>query len=139
MDYPLMIAGQRAGTLRVWQEGLYTYMEASTDRQGGILRLWVQGGGQEQYLGLMQPGKEGMSLLRRLTKREMSGFPSKIELATDRPGAETAGDRIWERLSDGSLICRDEGLAALPAVIKGKAYGADLRIICGRQYLVFKY
>jgi hypothetical protein len=139
MDYPLMIAGQRAGTLRVWQEGLYTYMEASTDRQGGILRLWVQGGGQEQYLGLMQPGKEGMSLLRRLTRRERSSFPAKIERATDRPGIEKAGDRIWERQGDGSLLCRDEGLVALPSELRGGAYGADLRIICGRQYLVFKY
>ena len=51
MDYPLLRGGEKAGTLRIEQQGLYTCMEISAGAREGLLRVWVQGrsraGGQE--------------------------------------------------------------------------------------------
>ena len=84
MDYPLLLGGEKAGTLRVEQQGLYTCMEVSAGAREGLLRIWVQGGGREAYLGVLQPGEGGMYLRRMLSRRELAGFPQVIEQASDR-------------------------------------------------------
>ena len=84
MDYPLLLGGERAGTLRIEQQGLYTCMEVSAGAREGLLRIWVQGGGREAYLGVLQPGEEGLSLRRRLSRRELAAFPQVIEQASDQ-------------------------------------------------------
>lgn len=84
MDYPLLLGGEEAGRLHVEQQGLYTCMEVSAEAREGLLRIWVQGGGREAYLGVMQPGESGMSLRRRLSRREMAAFPTVIEQASDQ-------------------------------------------------------
>lgn len=84
MDYPLLLGGEKAGLLHVEQQGLYTCMEISTHVREGLLRIWVQGGGQEAYLGLLQPGEGGMALRRRLSRRELASFPPVIEQASDQ-------------------------------------------------------
>ena len=84
MDYPLLLGGEEAGRLHVEQQGLYTCMEVSAEPREGLLRIWVQGGGREAYLGLLQPGESGLSLRRRLSRREMAAFPQVIEQASDR-------------------------------------------------------
>lgn len=84
MDYPLLLGGEPAGRLSVERQGLYTYMEAVTDRGGSLLRVWVQGGGQEAYLGVMQPWNGGMFLRRKLSRNDMAAFPSVIEQASDQ-------------------------------------------------------
>ena len=70
--------------LRVEQQGLYTCMEVSAGAREGLLRVWVQGGGREAYLGILQPGEGGMYLRRRLSRRELADFPQVIEQASDR-------------------------------------------------------
>lgn len=84
MDYPLLLGGEKAGTLRIEQQGLYTCMEVSAGAREGLLRIWVQGGGREAYLGILQPGEEGLYLRRRLSRRELVDFPRVIEQASDR-------------------------------------------------------
>lgn len=84
MNYPLLLGGEKAGTLRVEQQGLYTCMEVSAPAREGLLRIWVQGEGQEAYLGLMQPVEGGMALRRRLSRRELASFPPVIEQASDQ-------------------------------------------------------
>ena len=84
MDYPLLLGGERAGTLRIEQQGLYTCMEVSAGAREGLLRIWVQGGGREAYLGVLQPGEEGLYLRRRLSRRELADFPQVIEQASDQ-------------------------------------------------------
>ena len=84
MDYPLLLGGEKAGTLRVEQQGLYTCMEVSAGAREGLLRIWVQGGGREAYLGLLQPGEGGLYLRRRLSRRELAEFPQVIEQASDQ-------------------------------------------------------
>ena len=84
MDYPLLLGGEKAGTLRIEQQGLYTCMEVTAEAREGLLRIWVQGGGREAYLGIMQPEGEGLSLRRRLSRRELAAFPQVIEQTSDR-------------------------------------------------------
>ena len=84
MDYPLLLGGEKAGTLRVEQQGLYTCMEVIAGKREGLLRIWVQGGGREAYLGLLQPGEGGLYLRRRLSRRELAEFPQVIEQASDQ-------------------------------------------------------
>ena len=84
MDYPLLLGGKQAGQLHVEQQGLYTCMEVSAETREGLLRIWVQGGGREAYLGVLQPGESGMYLCRRLSRREMADFPTVIEQASDQ-------------------------------------------------------
>ncbi len=84
MDYPLLLGGEKAGTLRIERQGLYTCMEVTAEAREGLLRIWVQGGGREAYLGVLQPGEEGLYLRRRLSRRELADFPQVIEQASDR-------------------------------------------------------
>lgn len=186
MEYPLLLGGETAGKLSVWQEGLYTYMEASTVRSGEFLRIWVQGGGDEAYLGLMEPCPAGMRLRRKLSRNDLKQFPAVIEQASDRqlalvqpaavqeelaeepmPEEETPKEQpehtvlpeseelpepletpaeeepglLWITRADGSLAAREGNhwLLALPARLRRVPKGADLRLICGREYLVFRY
>ena len=82
MDYPLIIDGIDAGTLSVSEEGLYTCFEAHAGEHEGLVRLWVCGGGERTYLGVMQPWSGGLYLRRRLSRSELKDFPTQIEYAT---------------------------------------------------------
>ena len=84
MDYPLLLGGEKAGILHVERQGLYTCMEARSGFRDGLRRIWVQGGGQEAYLGLLQPAEGGLYLCRRMSRQEMRAFPQVIQQASDR-------------------------------------------------------
>ena len=84
MDYPLLLNGEEAGILHVERQGLYTCMEARSGFREGLRRIWVQGGGQEAYLGLLQPAEGGLYLRRRMSRQEMRAFPQVIQQASDR-------------------------------------------------------
>ena len=84
MDYPLLLNGEEAGILHVERQGLYTCMEARSVFREGLRRIWVQGGGQEAYLGLLQPAEGGLYLRRRMSRQEMRAFPQVIQQASDR-------------------------------------------------------
>lgn len=84
MDYPLLLKGEERGRLRVEKQGLYTLMEAAAPGAQGLVRLWVQGGEEEAYLGVMEPGEGGLYLSRKFSRLELASFPSHIERATDR-------------------------------------------------------
>ena len=84
MDYPLLLNGEEAGILHVERQGLYTCMEARSGFREGLRRIWVQGGGQEAYLGLLQPAEDGLYLRRRMSRQEMRAFPQMIQQASDR-------------------------------------------------------
>ena len=84
MDYPLLLNGEETGILHVERQGLYTCMEARSVFREGLRRIWVQGGGQEAYLGLLQPAEGGLYLRRRMSRQEMRAFPQVIQQASDR-------------------------------------------------------
>lgn len=84
MEIPVYLNGEAAGTLRVSREGLYTVLEAEAPGQGGLVRLWVHGGGKSAYLGVMQPVDGGLSLRRRCSRSVLAAFPEPMEFASDR-------------------------------------------------------
>lgn len=92
MEYPIIIDGAEAGTLNVTAEGLFTVFEANVQAREGLVRLSVYGGGQEGYLGVMQPWSGGLYLRRRLSRRECAALPREIEYA----GRAGAADRVHE-------------------------------------------
>ena len=145
MDYPLIIGGREAGALREEQSGLYTVFEASlTEDPGGLVRLYVHGGGESAYLGLMQPVNAGLFLRRRLSALERRRLPAVISFASDTPESageadptslhntdpapqstltacpwpapvpEGDGDLLWLRCTDGTLRAHD-GVSTLVA------------------------
>lgn len=90
MEYPLMINGVKRGAVRVTQEGLYTVFEAEAEgMEEAPVRLAVYGGGEEGYLGVMQPWSGGMFLRRRISRTERAKIPLEIEYAA--PAGETRG------------------------------------------------
>ena len=165
MDYPLIIDGLEKGRLRITQEGLYTVYEAELNNvQEGMFRLWLHGGGDCAYLGLMQPWSGGMYLRRKLSRREQESFPKNIEFASNQenlclhnkgeapkeeapscpypaPIAEDGDELQWFTRPDGSLVCFDgiSSLVALPVKLRRAAPGAVLRRIAGREYMIFRY
>ena len=53
--YPVLINGEKKGTLTVSREGLTTRFDAKCEDPGTLVRLSVYGGGKEGYLGVMTP------------------------------------------------------------------------------------
>ena len=168
MEYPLIIGGERLGTLRMTQEGLYTIFEAELPGvHEGLHRHGLHGGVQSAYLGLMQPWSGGMYLRKKLSKNAMRQFPQIVERVTEEEGdgleiapqnqaeprpepaacpypAPLPGEDqglLWYRRSDGSLVSHDglSSLVALPARMKKEVRGAALRRIEGKDYIVFRY
>lgn len=153
MDYPVYIDGRRSGTLSESMEGLYTVFRADCPGCGGMIRLWLHGGGKSACLGLLVPDGDRLVLRRRLSRRERTAFPRTIELVSDqprltrapappppppgpsRPTAESGG---WQALGDGTLLAAD-GRRAIPAALPPESpLAAHLMRIGGRDYLVFR-
>ena len=168
MEYPIIIGGEERGTLRVSQEGLYTVFEAELPGvYEGMHRIWLHGGGRSAYLGLLQPWSGGMYLRKKLSRNAMGGTLQIVERYsnTERENAEKAdavpaepektypacpwpapiepqaGELLWLRRCDGSLVSHDgrSSLVALPARLRSESPGAVLRIIEGREYMIFRY
>ena len=94
MDYPILIGGERAGTLR----------------------LYVHGGGESAYLGLMTPGGGGLALRRRLSALERRALPAAIAFASDAPEASAAPES-----SDAPTPSGDDAGKALPSPVQDEA------------------
>lgn len=140
-----------AGTLSVTPEGAYLHFRADAPMSGGLLRLWLIGEGRCGQLGLMTPHGGRLHLDRRMSRRELTGFPQVIEraeLSERRPAepdpaqpevrAEGAlGDTVWHRNQDGSLSAEIGGrhYIALPSSLRRPAPCS--RMIDGREYVIF--
>ena len=108
MDYPLLLGGEERGILKLERQGLYTLIEATAPGAEGLVRLWVQGGGEEAYLGVMEPRSGGLYLRRKLSRLEMSGFPEKIERASDSRLEEVYIIKEQATEKDGGEPCPGE-------------------------------
>ena len=165
MDYPIIIDGVEKGRLSVAQQGLYTVYEAELNNvHEGMFRLWLHGGGNCAYLGLLQPWSGGMYLRKKLSRREQEDFPQNIEFASNQekmglhnkeiamdnaapvcpypaPIADDGDELQWFTRPDGSLVSFDgiSSLVALPVSLRREAPGAVLRQIAGREYMIFRY
>ena len=108
MDYPLLLGGEERGILKLERQGLYTLIEAAAPGAERLVRLWVQGGGEETYLGVMEPRSGGLYLRRKLSRLEMSGFPEKIERASDSRLEEVYIIKEQATEKDGGEPCPGE-------------------------------
>ena len=168
MEYPLIIDGQERGKMRVEQEGLYTVFEGELPGvYDGLYRIWAHGGGSSFYLGLMQPWSGGMYLRKKLSRNAMGQTLQIVEKFsnTERESGENAAEKpaepekpplscpwpapigeetgalLWLRRCDGSLVSHDgkSSLVALPTALRRSSPGAVLRVIEGREYMIFRY
>lgn len=87
--YPVLLCGEKKGTLTVSCEGLTTRFDAKCEDPGTLVRLSVYGGGREGYLGVMTPENGVLTLHRRLTRAALAAFPAEIEFAAEA-GRKTA-------------------------------------------------
>ena len=108
MDYPLLLGGEERGILKLERQGLYTLIEAAAPGAEGLVRLWVQGGGEEAYLWVMEPRSGCLYLRRKLSRLEMSGFPEKIERASDSRLEEVYIIKEQAMEKDGGEPCPGE-------------------------------
>ena len=104
--YPVLINGEKKGTLTVSREGLTTRFDAKCEDPGTLVRLSVYGGGKEGYLGVMTPENGVLTLHRRLTRAALAAFPAESRRGRAEclcAGAQ-AGDRAdaGEETGDGS-------------------------------------
>ena len=91
--YPVLLCGEKKGTLTVSREGLTTRFDAKCEDPGTLVRLSVYGGGKEGYLGVMTPENGVLTLHRRLTRAGMAQFPTEIELAAEAGRNTSAPER----------------------------------------------
>lgn len=158
MEYPFIIDGESRGQLNVRQEGLFTVLELWAEKLecAGLTRVSVYGDGQEAYLGIAEPRNGGLYLRRRFSRREMETLPPEIEYAgiagtaqapAPSPAPSSPSDSreedglLWYRKSDGTLSAFDGeyNLIAIPAKLRQIPKGAVLRLIEGREYMLFRY
>lgn len=91
--YPVLINGEKKGTLTVSREGLTTRFDAKCEDPGTLVRLSVYGGGREGYLGVMTPENGVLTLHRRLTRAALAAFPAEIEFAAEAGRKSAAPER----------------------------------------------
>ena len=155
MEYPLMLGGKTRGRVNVSREGLYTVVSATAESTGELTRLWLCGEGESFYLGVMREENGRLFFSKRYTRRECAAFPKTIAFASDRkseakakkrreappqPAQSTDGDIVWYTGRNGALTARigKTRLLALPSDIGKSVPGADIRVIEGREYMVFR-
>ena len=149
MTVPILLNGEKCGTLELRRDGPFMLFEARCEHRTGLLRLWVFGREERGYLGVMQPEGEDLVLRRRLSRTAMRSFPRKIEYAGTAPD-EAGGNKKepapqretegWTLRPDGSLW-REEGergLLALPCALRREVRGVRVLAIGGKKYLLFR-
>ena len=153
MEYPLILGGETRGRVSVSREGLYTVVSATAESTGELTRLWLCGEGESFYLGVMREENGRLCFSKRYTRRECAAFPKNIAFASDRkseakkhheappqPALSTDGDIVWHTGRNGVLTASDGNtrLLALPSDLGRSVPGADIRVIEGREYMVFR-
>lgn len=81
MDCPIYIHQEKAGTLTVEQQGLYTRFSARLNDNGELIRLFVYGEGKSALLGVAMPENGELILERKFSRTAMRSFPAQIDYA----------------------------------------------------------
>ena len=112
MAVPILLSGEKAGELEIRREGLYTVFEGRLPATVELTRLWVAGGRQSAYLGLMEPKGSEQVLRRRLTAAEMRKLPTPIEYAcTQEPVPEApSAERLPPPEETGEGAAQEESV-----------------------------
>ena len=111
--YPVLLCGEKKGTLTVSREGLTTRFDAKCEDPGTLVRLSVYGGGKEGYLGVMTPENGVLTLHRRLTRAALAAFPAEIEFAAEAGRNTSAPERRPETGQTPEKSRRPVGITAI--------------------------
>ena len=146
-NYPVYIDGAQCGSMQVYSEGLMTVFDAECRCVDRLVWLRIFGGGKSAALGVMQPEKGRLRLVKKLSRAQMRILPQVIEYAADKPFAPIKQPDIseddgllWFSTPQGFLTCFDgrRSLIAIPADMSASTRTkAILRTINGREYAVF--
>lgn len=121
--YPVLINGEKKGTLAVSREGLTTRFDAKCEDPGTLVRLSVYGGGREGYLGVMTPENGVLTLHRKLTRAALAAFPAEIEFAAEAGRKSAAPERKPE--AGQTPEKRAEAAAPVQAALVSSAPGQN--------------
>ncbi len=145
--YPVYIDGTQCGRLRVYQDGLMTVFDAECRCGERLVRLSIFGGGKSAALGVMQPEKGRLHLVKKFSRTQMQALPQTIEYASDKllepvkhPDPPEEDGLLWFSTPQGFLTCFDgrQSLVAIPADMCASSRTKPiLRTINGREYAVF--
>ena len=157
MEYPILISGRQAGTLKCSREGLYTLFSARLEKRPGLWRLWLPGA-EPFCLGLFRPDRGGHSLPdgqrpapvfqpgHSAGPGKAAGADSPAPPPNDRGAAPPQGEGAaqglrWHKNPDGSLYAHkgQRLILALPAALRRPCAGVRLARIGGREYMLFQY
>ncbi len=147
--YPVLINGEKKGTLTVSREGLTTRFDAKCEDPGTLVRLSVYGGGKEGYLGVMTPEaperrpETGQTPEKRPETAPAQAAP--VPLAPKQSAApkprERTGDVLWRDAGDGSLftVYKNQPYRAIPMAAWGLPTErmVEKRTINGVEYAIF--
>lgn len=146
-NYPVYIDGTQCGSLRVYQDGLMTVFDAECRCGERLVRLYIFGGGKSAVLGVMQPEKGRLHLVKRFSRAQMRSLPQTTEYAADKPlepvkqpDLPEEDGLLWFSTPQGFLTCFDgrQSFIAIPAdMCAPTRTRALLRTINGREYAVF--
>lgn len=150
MDYPFYYNGQRAGTLKVSESGLYTVFSLSAENiDKKMLRISVYGDGREYCIGVAEAREKKINFEKKLSRNAMKELPDKIEYAaeTGKKSIENSasktdnGSPAWKKRPDGSLVSNDgiSDIVALPAQLRKNTGKERIKIIDGQSYILFRY
>lgn len=145
--YPVYIDGTQCGSLRVYQDGLMTVFDAECRCGERLVRLSIFGGGKSAALGVMQPEKGRLHLVKKFSRTQMQALPQTIEYASDKlltpvkqPDPPEEDGLLWFSTPQGFLTCFDgrQSLVAIPEDMCASSRTKPiLRTINGREYAVF--
>lgn len=149
--------GRPAGRLRWRREGLYTELEALTERPfAGIGRAYLLGEGGERLLGVMEPWEGAMRCRRRFAEMQLRGLGRWQSGLLRLGGGEGdwtpyAGEVRGEwsrRLARTGALTRREGALQRVALPYGEGEEfpltelfclAEIRVLRGQRYVVYAF
>lgn len=146
---PIIINGQKCGTVRFRREGAYMICRGQASYTGDMVRLWIYGSGEPCYLGVLIPdGQGGAAVRKKFSLSDFARLPNPMEYcgteqlvkpASVAPADES--DVLWYAVGDGTLVHFDgkRKYMAFPTREMRLPRGTDfvLRTIEGKEYAIF--
>ena len=136
---PIIINGETCGQLTVRREGAYMLCRGHARWSGELLRLWLYGGAEPVYLGVLQP--DG-TVRKRYSLSEFGRIRGVLTHCGNQPMERKAeppkvSDTLWYLQPDGTLRCGTYLAFPADGVRLPRGCGGVRRIIEGREYVIF--
>lgn len=135
---PIIIDGNTLGQLNIRREGAYVVCQGNARWNGGLLRLWLYGGAEPVYLGVLQP--DG-TVRKKFSLSEFGRIHGVLTHCGNAPlemrEAPKETDTLWYLQPDGTLRCGTYIAFPADGVRLPRGYSGLRRVIEGREYIIF--